>query len=42
MAVNETIAAFVLGGTAPGAAGGVGAVTDWATECLHDSRGRDH
>ncbi|MET8631120.1 replication-relaxation family protein [Kitasatospora sp. NPDC004669] len=32
MAVNETIAAFVLGGTAPDAPGGVGAVTDWATE----------
>ncbi|WP_333493544.1 hypothetical protein [Kitasatospora cathayae] len=26
MAVNETIAAFVLGGSAPGAAGGVGTV----------------
>ncbi|MFI6117182.1 replication-relaxation family protein [Kitasatospora sp. NPDC051164] len=32
MAVNETIAAFVLGGSAPGAAGGVGTVADWATE----------
>ncbi|MFI8085888.1 replication-relaxation family protein [Kitasatospora sp. NPDC086009] len=32
MAVNETIAAFVLGGTAPDAAGGVGALADWATE----------
>ncbi|MGA5823927.1 replication-relaxation family protein [Kitasatospora sp. NPDC094028] len=32
MAVNETVLAFVLGGTAPGAAGGVGTVTDWATE----------
>ncbi|MEU4588596.1 replication-relaxation family protein [Kitasatospora aureofaciens] len=31
-AVNETITAFVLGGTAPEAAGGVGTVTDWATE----------
>ncbi|MFJ7243646.1 hypothetical protein ACIQWA_03270 [Kitasatospora sp. NPDC098652] len=31
MAVNETIAAVVLGGTASGAAGGVGTVTDWAT-----------
>ncbi|MFE5584129.1 replication-relaxation family protein [Kitasatospora sp. NPDC056531] len=32
MAVNETIAAFVLGGTAPGAAGGVGSVCSWSTE----------
>ncbi|MGW2402471.1 replication-relaxation family protein [Kitasatospora sp. NPDC001664] len=32
MAVNETIAAFVLGGTAPGAPGGVGLLADWATE----------
>ncbi len=32
MAVNETIAAFVLGGTAEGAPGGVGALADWATE----------
>ncbi|WP_441248306.1 replication-relaxation family protein [Kitasatospora sp. McL0602] len=32
MAVNETVLAFVLGGTAPDAPGGVGAVTDWATE----------
>ncbi|MET8704333.1 replication-relaxation family protein [Kitasatospora sp. NPDC004723] len=32
MAVNETVLAFVRGGTAPGAAGGVGTVTDWATE----------
>ncbi|MGW2376575.1 replication-relaxation family protein [Kitasatospora sp. NPDC001683] len=32
MAVNETIGAFVLGGTAPDAPGGVGTVTDWATE----------
>ncbi|MGW6914706.1 replication-relaxation family protein [Kitasatospora sp. NPDC054939] len=32
MAVNETIAAFVLGGTAPGAPGGVGTLADWATE----------
>ncbi|MFJ3221596.1 replication-relaxation family protein [Kitasatospora sp. NPDC086801] len=32
MAVNETIAAFVLGGSASGAAGGVGTVTDWSTE----------
>ncbi|OKI99915.1 replication-relaxation family protein [Kitasatospora sp. CB01950] len=32
MAVNETIAAFVLGGAAPDAAGGVGTITDWATE----------
>ncbi|MCC9312342.1 replication-relaxation family protein [Kitasatospora sp. RB6PN24] len=32
MAVNETITAFVLGGTVPEAAGGVGTVTDWATE----------
>ncbi|WP_195911421.1 replication-relaxation family protein [Streptomyces kaniharaensis] len=32
MAVNETIAAFVLGGTAPDTPGGVGTVTDWATE----------
>ncbi|MEU9077010.1 replication-relaxation family protein [Kitasatospora sp. NPDC048538] len=32
MAVNETITAFVLGGSAPGAAGGVGTVTDWETE----------
>ncbi|MBD0695849.1 hypothetical protein BG452_04570 [Streptomyces sp. CBMA123] len=30
--VNETITAFVLGGSAPEAAGGVGTVTDWATE----------
>ncbi|MFI1524416.1 replication-relaxation family protein [Kitasatospora cineracea] len=29
MAVNETVLAFVRGGTAPGAAGGVGEVTDW-------------
>ncbi len=29
MAVNETIAAFVLGGSAPGAAGGVGTVRSW-------------
>ncbi|MFF2149225.1 replication-relaxation family protein [Kitasatospora sp. NPDC058190] len=32
MAVNETIAAFVLGGSAPGAAGGVGTVRSWSTE----------
>jgi len=32
MAVNETIAAFILGGTADGAPGGVGTVADWATE----------
>ncbi|MFE7529365.1 replication-relaxation family protein [Kitasatospora sp. NPDC057542] len=32
MAVNETVLAFVRGGTAPEAAGGVGTVTDWATE----------
>ncbi|MFJ5122993.1 replication-relaxation family protein, partial [Kitasatospora sp. NPDC088548] len=32
MAVNETITAFVMGGSAPGAAGGVGTVTDWETE----------
>ncbi|WP_331729969.1 replication-relaxation family protein [Kitasatospora sp. NBC_00070] len=32
MAVNETIAAFVLGGTATDAPGGVGTVADWATE----------
>ncbi|MFD7735760.1 replication-relaxation family protein [Kitasatospora phosalacinea] len=32
MAVNETVLAFVRGGTGPGAAGGVGEVTDWATE----------
>ncbi|MFF7993384.1 hypothetical protein ACFZDG_26760 [Kitasatospora xanthocidica] len=32
MAVNETIAAFVLGGTAPGAAGGVGTVRSWSIE----------
>ncbi|WP_380282521.1 hypothetical protein [Kitasatospora purpeofusca] len=29
MAVNETVLAFVSGGTAPG---GVGTVADWATE----------
>ncbi|MFD9598405.1 replication-relaxation family protein [Kitasatospora sp. NPDC059973] len=32
MAVNETIAAFVLGGTAEDAPGGVGRLADWATE----------
>ncbi|AUY53783.1 hypothetical protein C2142_38745 [Streptomyces sp. CB01881] len=32
MAVNETILAFVRGGTAPGSAGGVGVVTSGATE----------
>ncbi|MFF2146255.1 replication-relaxation family protein [Kitasatospora sp. NPDC058190] len=32
MAVNETVLAFVLGGTAPDAPCGVGAVTDWSTE----------
>ncbi len=32
MAVNETIAAFVRGGTAPDAPGGVGALANWATE----------
>ncbi|WP_308199730.1 replication-relaxation family protein [Kitasatospora paracochleata] len=32
MAVNETVAAFVLGGSAPGAAGGVGTVRSWSTE----------
>ncbi|MFJ9846127.1 hypothetical protein ACIRYZ_37955 [Kitasatospora sp. NPDC101155] len=32
MAVNETVLAFVLGGAAPDALGGVGTVTDWATE----------
>ncbi|BFV61174.1 hypothetical protein KCMC57_up62780 [Kitasatospora sp. CMC57] len=32
MAGNESITAFVLGGPAPEAAGGVGTVTDWATE----------
>ncbi|MBP0454053.1 replication-relaxation family protein [Kitasatospora sp. RG8] len=32
MAVNETIAAFVLGGSASGAAGGVGTVRSWSTE----------
>ncbi|GAA1993395.1 hypothetical protein GCM10009738_87950 [Kitasatospora viridis] len=32
MADNETIAAFVLGGSAPGAAGGVGTVRSWSTE----------
>ncbi|MFE5586938.1 replication-relaxation family protein [Kitasatospora sp. NPDC056531] len=32
MAVNETVLAFVLGGRAPGAAGGVGTVRSWATE----------
>ncbi|MER7584348.1 replication-relaxation family protein [Kitasatospora sp. NPDC097691] len=31
MAVNETIAAFVLGGSASGAAGGVGTVCSWST-----------
>ncbi|MER7850314.1 hypothetical protein ABTZ03_41015 [Kitasatospora sp. NPDC096077] len=29
MDVNETVLAFVLGGTAPGAVGGVGAVCSW-------------
>ncbi len=32
MAVNETVLAFVLGGTAEGAPGGVGTLADWATE----------
>ncbi|MFE5586403.1 replication-relaxation family protein [Kitasatospora sp. NPDC056531] len=32
MAVNETVLAFVLGGSAPGAAGGVGTVRSWSTE----------
>ncbi|MFJ9777879.1 replication-relaxation family protein [Kitasatospora sp. NPDC101157] len=32
MAVNETVLAFVRGGTAPGAAGGVGTVWSWSTE----------
>ncbi|MET8629645.1 replication-relaxation family protein [Kitasatospora sp. NPDC004669] len=32
MAVNETVLAFVLDGTAPGAAGGVGTVRSWSTE----------
>ncbi|MDH6145276.1 hypothetical protein P3T35_007331 [Kitasatospora sp. GP30] len=32
MAVNETVVAFVRGGTAPDAAGGIGLVTSWATE----------
>ncbi|MEU6973852.1 replication-relaxation family protein [Kitasatospora aureofaciens] len=32
MAVNETVLAFVLGGTAFGAAGGVGTVRSWSTE----------
>lgn len=32
MAVNETIAAFVLGGTDKDAPGGVGTLADWATE----------
>ncbi|WP_051969660.1 replication-relaxation family protein [Kitasatospora azatica] len=31
-AVNETLVAFVRGGTAPGSAGGIGLVTSWATE----------
>ncbi|MFJ3794242.1 replication-relaxation family protein [Kitasatospora sp. NPDC090091] len=32
MAVNETVLAFVRGGTVPGAAGGVGTVRSWSTE----------
>ncbi|ROR35885.1 replication-relaxation family protein [Kitasatospora cineracea] len=32
MAVNESVLAFILGGTAPGATGGVGGIEDWATE----------
>ncbi|MFB7477085.1 hypothetical protein [Kitasatospora sp. NPDC056184] len=32
MAVNETVLAFVLGGRAPGAAGGAGTVRSWPTE----------
>ncbi|MFI9366706.1 hypothetical protein ACIG5E_37525 [Kitasatospora sp. NPDC053057] len=32
MAVNETVLAFVRGGSASGAAGGVGAVRSWSTE----------
>ncbi|MFD5467751.1 hypothetical protein ACFWIQ_33780 [Kitasatospora sp. NPDC127059] len=32
MAVNETIAAFVLGVSAPEAAGGAGTVRSWSTE----------
>ncbi|MET8630562.1 replication-relaxation family protein [Kitasatospora sp. NPDC004669] len=32
MAVNETVLAFVLGGGASGAAGGVGTVRSWSTE----------
>jgi hypothetical protein len=32
MTVTETVLAFVLGGTTPGAAGGVGTVRSWATE----------
>ncbi|MFE7529524.1 replication-relaxation family protein [Kitasatospora sp. NPDC057542] len=32
MAVNETVLAFVLGGTVPGAAGRMGRVRSWSTE----------
>ncbi|MET8630721.1 replication-relaxation family protein [Kitasatospora sp. NPDC004669] len=32
MAVNETVLAFVLGGTALGAAGGLGTMRSWSTE----------
>ncbi|MFC8454145.1 replication-relaxation family protein [Kitasatospora sp. NPDC057223] len=40
MAVNETVLAFVRGGTEPGAAGGIGTVTSWATEAEFSLGGR--
>ncbi|MFD5084993.1 replication-relaxation family protein [Kitasatospora sp. NPDC058406] len=36
MMVNETVAAALTGGTAPGAAPGTGTITDWSTETVHD------
>ncbi len=41
MLVNSLIVAFTRGGTADGAPGGIGAVTDWQTEVQHPIAGRE-
>lgn len=40
MVLNETVLAFVRGGTGPGAPGGIGAVASWATEVEFSLGGR--
>lgn len=35
LAVNESIIAFIHGGTEPGGAGGISAIGDWSTEAAH-------